>query len=292
MAHALVRSHAHVDALRLESVAVVLGVGALVHLIRAEHTRPRIRARAGELVDQVRARRTVEARRRDAVVVVDLAVVAAVAACADAGVGKPVVEARARTQARCRSALVQLQVARAHGHVRVAGHARARVAVEPLGAGSAVEARRRLALVGVGLADIPNVPCNAQAAVHVGPQVTDRRVGGVRAGRSVHARVGLALVDVFVAVLAVAALNQAVIRDSLGETTLLELAGKTELVVATEHTARHENELLAVRPREVIGDFLRVVDAVDAGLLEPSIAHARVLKHAVDARASVGTRVR
>jgi len=117
----------HEDALRTESIAVVLALRAWVHLQLTVPSRPPRCTRALVRVDHVRACAAVHARRRLALIRVDLAVVPAVPVTTHATVRKSMVEAGAAIDARHRRALVQLREACADWHIRVTGSASAGV---------------------------------------------------------------------------------------------------------------------------------------------------------------------
>jgi len=90
-----VETYAYMDALGVLLIAVVLRQNAGIHLAATDQACPVVVTAAHELVNQVCACSTIEARRRGAVIIVDLAVVSAPSAGADTTVREGVVEARA-----------------------------------------------------------------------------------------------------------------------------------------------------------------------------------------------------
>jgi hypothetical protein len=100
--HALVHAYTNMDAPSLLLVTVVFFERAGVHIVLAECTSKGRRAGAPVLCNAICARSTVLARRRGAIVIVDLAVVAAVATRAHAAVRENVIKAGASIETRVR----------------------------------------------------------------------------------------------------------------------------------------------------------------------------------------------
>jgi len=99
MAYTLVLAGADVDTLGEVFVAIIFCADARVHLILAVRTSPPRCTCARVAIGRIRARRAILARCGLAVIIVDLAVVTAVALGAHAGVPKHMVEALAAVKA-------------------------------------------------------------------------------------------------------------------------------------------------------------------------------------------------
>jgi len=106
MAHTLVRADTSEDALRKFRITVILLPGARVHLSGAQHTSPVRVAGTRKPSGGVGTRRSILARRRHAVVVVHLTVVAAPAVGAQASVREHAIKTRPAVQAWVRRTLI------------------------------------------------------------------------------------------------------------------------------------------------------------------------------------------
>jgi len=127
MAHALMLACANVHTPSPKYITVVLISLARIHLELAHAARPARATSALERIDHVGARASVHARRRLALVRIDLAVVAAVTRWTHTTVGKGMVKAGATVQAGCRGALVQFREACPDGYIRISSGAGASI---------------------------------------------------------------------------------------------------------------------------------------------------------------------
>ena len=136
--------------------------------------------------------------RRQAFVVILVAVLSTVAASTDTTVCKDRIEARGLVQARIRCTFVEFSVAGPKRHVAVASDACARVHVNTLRATATMQARRGCTLVDVVLADVATVSSSTCACIAVYGNSPCR--ARVRASGAVAAWRRCALVDVHLAV--------------------------------------------------------------------------------------------
>ena len=186
VANTLMNTDTDVNTFTIFLVAVVLRLAARVHLCGAQRAGPLRTASARECAHLICARRTVHARRRNAIIVIHGAVKATVTLGTNAGVTVHLVKARRFVQAWVGRALVKLSSACASGGVAVSRSTLARERVNAGRARSTVNAWRVGAFVNVRSAGAARVTRGTRAPVRVSSNASNVGLfacGTVLAGR-------------------------------------------------------------------------------------------------------------